>query len=422
MHSYSPAVSAEECTDKTAGFRDEGPETISPTASAQMWRHKARPWEWQYRIISNLAFHPRHCHTYMTLTFDGDEPCSKKARKMLRKQLDKWSYHFRKRIPRRVDRLLSRELHMLLDSELEFVKRTHPLPKGNQFTYLVVEERGSKNGRIHFHLLLSTAIYMRWRDWKAPGIRWPHGFMHHKLVTTDGDPGHGLATYISKYITKSQGVRPLCSYNYGLERETTLLSSSNFQALAVCYPRMAQRLLRRLSLTPNYPTCQTLNYLLSRQKLSTTSVDQKISNLTALLLQTETGSLTIGYRQLDVFSLRPVPIRGESEAPREGDPFPGGSDPLAHDQGRVMDSTICKALTRAVIRDIRSHAVEGLDPSVFAGLRLFGRPRPITQSVLSESKHDTALWFQRMVYPKCRGHRAGKPALALSQRNGHTPS
>lgn len=80
------------------------------------------------------------------------------------------------------------------------------------FRYLAVYERGEENGRSHYHVLLhekgprpvlKRTIEDRWRS-----------HVHARLVHLEGR-SHGLATYITKYATKTVEIRPRASLGYG---------------------------------------------------------------------------------------------------------------------------------------------------------------------------------------------------------------
>ncbi len=80
------------------------------------------------------------------------------------------------------------------------------------FRYLAVYERGEESGRSHYHLLLhevgprpvlKRTIEDRWRS-----------HVHARLVHVTGRTS-GLATYITKYATKTVEIRPRASLHYG---------------------------------------------------------------------------------------------------------------------------------------------------------------------------------------------------------------
>lgn len=80
------------------------------------------------------------------------------------------------------------------------------------FRYVAIHERGEETGRSHYHLFLHEAsgrpllkrqIEQCWRS-----------NVHARLVDMDCR-GNGLATYLTKYATKSVEVRPRASLGYG---------------------------------------------------------------------------------------------------------------------------------------------------------------------------------------------------------------
>lgn len=80
------------------------------------------------------------------------------------------------------------------------------------FRYLAIYERGEEHGRSHYHLLLheksgnpvlKANIENRWRS-----------HVHARLVHVTGRSS-GLATYITKYATKTVEIRPRASLGYG---------------------------------------------------------------------------------------------------------------------------------------------------------------------------------------------------------------
>lgn len=83
---------------------------------------------------------------------------------------------------------------------------------GCKFRYMCVFERGEKTGRPHYHIFLhemgpKPILYAQIVD------QW-HSHAHAKLVCMDGK-GHGLASYLTKYATKSAATRIRASQGYG---------------------------------------------------------------------------------------------------------------------------------------------------------------------------------------------------------------
>lgn len=85
-----------------------------------------------------------------------------------------------------------------------------------RFRYLAVYERGDESGRSHYHLLLHeqgrVPILKRTLEDQWHGFA--GSFIHARLVHLDSGPG-GLASYITKYATKSAEVRLRASQAYG---------------------------------------------------------------------------------------------------------------------------------------------------------------------------------------------------------------
>jgi len=84
--------------------------------------------------------------------------------------------------------------------------------QGAKFRYFAVFERGETTGRPHYHLFLheigsrpiiGSQIESQWRS-----------HVHARLVNMDGAKS-GLASYITKYATKSVDTRPRASQGYG---------------------------------------------------------------------------------------------------------------------------------------------------------------------------------------------------------------
>lgn len=84
---------------------------------------------------------------------------------------------------------------------------------GARFRYLAIHERGEEKGRSHYHLLIhelgpkplsSRMIENQWAS-----------IVHCRLVQMETRRGKGLASYITKYATKSLDVRPRASNAYG---------------------------------------------------------------------------------------------------------------------------------------------------------------------------------------------------------------
>lgn len=89
-----------------------------------------------------------------------------------------------------------------------FYKR---LRKKAVFRYLAVFERGDKNDRAHYHLLLHEIDHNSIRKAFIES-GWP-SIKHARLVRSD--VADGAATYVTKYATKSLSVKPRASFGYG---------------------------------------------------------------------------------------------------------------------------------------------------------------------------------------------------------------
>ena len=87
----------------------------------------------------------------------------------------------------------------------KFFKRLRK--KHGAFRYLCTEEKGEKNERLHWHILLHCSDSITWR---AIASEWSHGHIHCKLARTSG-----LASYVAKYAAKGGRIR--ASRFYGEE-------------------------------------------------------------------------------------------------------------------------------------------------------------------------------------------------------------
>lgn len=105
---------------------------------------------------------------------------------------------------RAIDRVAYKHVQGYLD-------RLRKASKG-AFRYFAVYERGEESGRSHYHLLLheksgnpilKANIENRWRS-----------HVHARLVHVTGRTS-GLATYVTKYATKTVEIRPRASLAYG---------------------------------------------------------------------------------------------------------------------------------------------------------------------------------------------------------------
>lgn len=80
---------------------------------------------------------------------------------------------------------------------------------GVPFKYLCVVE-AHKSGYPHYHLLVHERSHEKQLRWKLLSSQWRHGFSKWRLVV---DPGE--ATYITKYVNKSDYARVRASVAYG---------------------------------------------------------------------------------------------------------------------------------------------------------------------------------------------------------------
>ena len=226
----------------------------------------ARQAEWRYRIQNELdvADLKQWHSTFYTLTFAEGELTHDWT------PVRNWLRQCRRRVRTIIEARNIAADEMALDFDPKSPHETlNPNPilmlayrKKEQYPcvlrYICVTEYGSKTKRLHYHLILITPVYLRYRDW--PG--WTHGYTHHKVLS---NKDKGASYYITKYITKEEKSRCRCNYNFGLMTLITLLTNSNFQLLILTNLRMAQRLLQSLSTRQrrNYPTSTTIRSWLS---------------------------------------------------------------------------------------------------------------------------------------------------------------
>lgn len=329
-----------------------------------------RSYEWQFRTACAFRENPKHHCYWVTLTFRDPEPSWQEARTMLDRYL--------KRIRKFVERI---QIPAAVDMDCYRKDDSH-------IAYVVTEEEGSENGRKHFHMLMWLPYRVPVTHWrKQPYLIWHHGFIDCKAITTDDTMG--LAIYIAKYAHKAQG-RTKCSSHFGLTIATTLLSISSFNALAISHPRMAQNLLRRLCLTPNYLTYRTLTYLALQSRSWITAHGTKAAPSLAL----------IGFRTNGCLPLKSTDRnRVYSGLPRE------------------TDYSVCANLTRAVITTLWE-AIDRDRPfhkqplgKALPGLFTFGKPRLRSYSLALEPNGATAVWLERHAYSSRRSRIARRHNL-----------
>lgn len=217
--------------------------------------------QWLYRI----AEEQRICYgaaTFHTLTFRR-EPSARAGLKLATRWIQRVKEAHRKALLPATEAVLR---------ELEEQRSLDPLAAAAynrffhltnwRFAYLLVQEHGSDNGRLHYHALTFHPYPVTYRAWHLPIMRWPLGHHQHKLVS--GGDRTRAAVYIAKYLLKEGN--PVCNSHFGLTSVTTLLSNSSFRTLAIAHSLTALKLLRRLSLSRFYPTSKLISYLASRDK------------------------------------------------------------------------------------------------------------------------------------------------------------
>ena len=102
--------------------------------------------------------------------------------------------------------------------------------KKGSFRYIAVTERGSKNGRLHWHILLHCEHAFKKRD--IAGC-WSAGFRDIRLAK-----GSGFVRYITKiarYVTKSEG-RIRASVSYGLRPLREIKERRDVELVLSCFP------------------------------------------------------------------------------------------------------------------------------------------------------------------------------------------
>jgi hypothetical protein len=130
---------------------------------------KARRWRWYFRCLTEINTWPRAW--FVTLTFRS--------------------------IPENPYREVQLWLKRLRKTYKESIR------------YIVAQEHGTKNGRIHYHLLLFGQQSLKRRTIEDP---WKSGFSNAKLATPDS------AAYVTKYLMKSNArVRASAHFGKGYE-------------------------------------------------------------------------------------------------------------------------------------------------------------------------------------------------------------
>ena len=344
------------------------PEPVNARRLAQVVEG-ARRFEWQYRAA--MAFRERRHQQgwWVTLTYSETElPATWET---ARRDIALWTKRLRKFIRKHTKETMQ---------------------------YLIVEEEGELRGRKHFHALvwLPVDLELQFRTDKklwvdTPLLKWHHGFMDVKKL--DVSRQQGLAIYVAKYAKKHNG-RTKCNYSFGLNPATMLLSLASFRMLFLMAPRMAQNLLRRLSLTPNYLSLRTMTSLLSSETLPTTFQDRS-----ALQKIRATGTRISSVKQL-------------RKIISEGSDALTGSPDLAS----KVSTALCFALVKDCVKQLRSDSFRSLQPDAevyFPGARLFGTPRPVSDAARLEPDRRTAIFFVRSKHPRCATRRARNNSVRM---------
>ncbi len=355
-----------------------GAPTSPPAHVSQFYKtiDAARSFEWQFRISQAFKEYPMHQVAWVTLTY-AVEPITWEAARLDIKPWLKSLKDFTRRV-------VVKEHHVFLKSHPASKAPGAQINPDERTHYIVVEEEGKKAGRKHFHALIWSPYKIPIKIWEQPLLKWKHGFQKIKRVDSNNIR---LAIYIGKYATKNHG-RTLCNYNFGLMTVITLLSISAFRLLMEAMPTIAVKLLRRVSLTANYPTFKQMTYLISRAKSSTTSRSLTLPLSTPH--RPVTGLAMSGYH----FVNDCAPDRIFAAA-------------CSSSRFSLVRSAIV-AIRAAVSREI-------LSDKVVPGLHLWASPTVHYSSTQLEPDQATAVWLSKSRYPRCQRHRARVAALCLEQ-------
>lgn len=101
-----------------------------------------------------------------------------------------------------------------------FYKRLRKKEGGRGLRYVVSEERGGKNDRLHWHILLHCQPSLTRRQIERS---WDFGYVHARLAKTAG-----LGGYLAKYLAKQSRIRASVSYG-GEETVSGLFSKSEWE-------------------------------------------------------------------------------------------------------------------------------------------------------------------------------------------------
>lgn len=361
--------------------KEGDPATLATVRKFYKGIEDGRRFEWQYRTAMAFREMPNyHCY-WLTLTYrPADLP---QTWEEARKQVSLWI----KRVK-------------------EYNRRVLPKAYGKEAKkaqYIIVEEEAPRTRRKHFHVLLWLPYFIDPGD--GPRRRsafhlekmllWHYGFVDVKKVQAE----QGLAIYIAKYAKKNNG-RVKCSTKFGWMTITTLLSVAPFRMLVVLNPQMAQKLLRRLSLTPNYPTFHRMT--------------SWISSASALITSREIN---------EVLSLSPIgglnSLQQLTNAETVNKGYLGGCSDL---YDRAALRIYCKTLVRATVAFLRSSGqlpqvfkqhnpaltipAERVVAWLFPGITSFGRPRQVSKPTYFAPDQNPRLWFTRHHHRACASRRA----------------
>ncbi len=333
----------------------------------------AERFEWQWRTALAFKEHPMHHVYWITYTYAYEPNLWRVARKD---------------IGRQIDRLRNYNRRVLIPEHEQYARDTSGDPRNNsdeKMHYIIVEEEGSDHGRKHFHALVFMPYKIPLDLFNRKHLKWPHGFQLVKPLRTR--EAMGLAIYIAKYATKSQG-RVKCSSNFGLTTITTLLSLSAFNRLMTLDLPMGQKLLRRLSLTPNYPTSRKIMSLISQVKSSTTLVPvPTLRNPPTMIGKQISGTLA-----------------------------DNGSDSTPLSQATALGREVRFTLVKTAIAEIRTAIARKILPALsLPGIRTVGCPYPRSRSLRLEPDHNTAIWLAKSAYPRAKRARARNRAVRLGE-------
>lgn len=148
--------------------------------------------QWRERALSELGAWPRTW--YLTLTFAPVHLAGVLA--------EAAAYQPRMSREAAIDRAAYKHLQ-------RWLKRLRK--EGHELRYLAVYENGSKTGRSHYHMLLHEVDAKKPVRKTALEEGWS-SFVHARLVSLSD---RGVASYLTKYMTKSLGIRPRASLDYG---------------------------------------------------------------------------------------------------------------------------------------------------------------------------------------------------------------